>query len=99
MKHWLAVLAITFGLLSSGGAGAAEKIVTLAIENMTCALCPLTVRKSLEAVEGVQAVKISLADETAVVTFDAEKTNIAALTAATTKAGYPSSLAQEDIAE
>ena len=76
MKHWLAVLAITFGLLSSGMAGAAEKMVTLAVENMTCALCPLTVRKSLEVVEGVQTVKVSFADKTAVVAFSMTRRRI-----------------------
>jgi mercuric ion binding protein len=95
MKHWLAIVAVTFGLLGSGGAWAAEKTVTLDVENMTCALCPFTVRKSLEAVDGVQTVKVSFADKTAVVTFDDEKADMDTLTAATTNAGFPSRLNEE----
>ena len=90
MKDRIAVLLLTLGLLSFGTAWAGEKIATLDVERMTCVVCPFTVRKSLEAVHGVQAVEVSFADKTAVVTFDDEKTDIAALTAATTNAGFPS---------
>jgi mercuric ion binding protein len=89
MKNPIAITAFIFGLLGSGGAWAAEKTVTLDVENMTCALCPFTVHKSLEAVEGVQTVKVSLADKTTVVTFDDEKADMDTLIAATTNAGFP----------
>ncbi len=92
MKNQTAMLLLTFGLLSSGAAWAGEKTATLDVEHMTCAVCPFTVRKSLEAVEGVQKVKVSFADKTAVVTFDDEKTDVSVLTAATTNAGFPSRL-------
>jgi mercuric ion binding protein len=71
---------------------AAEKIVTLDVKNMTCAMCPITVKKSLEKVDGVSAVKISYDDKTALVTFDDATTNDKVLTEATTNAGYPSSV-------
>jgi periplasmic mercuric ion binding protein len=90
MKHLIAITALLFGLLGSGGTWAAEKTVTLKVENMTCALCPITVRKSLEAVEGVQKADVSLIQHTAVVTFDDGKTNVDTLAAATTQVGFPS---------
>ena len=34
----------------------AAKTVTLAVENMSCAACPITVRKALEKVPGVAKV-------------------------------------------
>lgn len=37
---------------------ATPKTVTLAVQNMTCELCPITVKKSLEKVPGVSAVKV-----------------------------------------
>lgn len=83
-----AVLAV--GLLVSTAAFAAEKTVTLTVKNMYCAACPHTVKASLEAVPGVSRVLVSYKDKTAVVTFDDAKADLAALTAATTKAGYPS---------
>ena len=57
---------------------------------MSCAACPYTVKSSLQSVPGVKAVSVSFPDKTAVVTFDDAKTNVKALTTATTNAGYPS---------
>ena len=76
--------------LLSTVAFAAEKTVTLAVENMNCAACPHIVRGSLTAAPGVSHVEISFAEKTATVTFDDAKTAISALVRATTDAGYPS---------
>ena len=35
---------------------AAEQTVTFAVDNMTCALCPLTVKTAMSGVNGVQSV-------------------------------------------
>ncbi len=80
--------------LFASGATAAERTVTLKVDNMTCALCPTTVTKSLERVQGVTKVQVDLDKQTAVVTFDDAKADIQTLTKATTNAGYPSRLAQ-----
>ena len=66
--------------------------VTLDVQNMTCSFCPITVRKALEKVPGVVKATASLETKTATVTFDPTKTNVEALTKATTNAGYPSTL-------
>lgn len=58
---------------------------------MYCAVCPLTVKKSLEAVRGVKSVALSYATKIAVVVYDDSRTTVAALIKATTNAGYPSS--------
>lgn len=71
---------------------AAPKTVTLDVKNMTCELCPVTVRKSLEKVPGVSAVKVDFDRKTATVTYDPGKARLDALTRATTNAGYPSTL-------
>ncbi len=71
---------------------ATPKTVTLDVKNMTCPVCPITVRKSLEKVAGVSAVKVDFASKTAVVTYDPDKTTPQALTSATTNAGYPSTV-------
>jgi periplasmic mercuric ion binding protein len=78
------------GLLASTAAFAADKTVTLAVQNMYCAACPYTVKSSLQSVPGVKTVSVSFANKTAVVTFDDSQTNVKALTRATTNAGYPS---------
>ena len=64
--------------------------VVLDVQNMTCELCPITVKKALDKVPGVAATKIDLATRTASVKFDPDRTNVAALVKATTNAGYPS---------
>lgn len=71
---------------------AAIKTVTLSVPGMTCAACPITVKKALSKVEGVSQVDVSFDKREAVVTFDDAKTSIQKLTAATTNAGYPSTV-------
>ena len=65
------------------------KTVTLAVQNMTCDLCPITVKKSLEKVPGVSAVKVDFDKKTATVTYAADKTKPEAWTSASSNAGYP----------
>ncbi|GIK80987.1 MAG: periplasmic mercury ion-binding protein [Alphaproteobacteria bacterium] len=90
MIRLLASLAFGLVLLTSSIAFAEVRTVTLAVENMYCAACPSTVRKSLERVPGVIKAVVSYKDKTAVVTYDDGKTDVKALTSATTNAGYPS---------
>jgi mercuric ion binding protein len=71
---------------------AAPKTVTLDVQNMTCALCPLAVKESLEKVLGVSAVKVDFEHQTATVTYDPVKARPETLTNATTNAGYPSTV-------
>lgn len=91
MIKYLISIAFAVGLIGSSAALAAERTVTLAVQNMYCAACPHTVKSSLQSVPGVKAVSVSFENKTAVVTFDDAKTNVKALTTATTNAGYPSS--------
>lgn len=71
---------------------AATKTVTLAIPSMSCPVCPITVKKALRAVPGVSKTDVIFAKKEAVVTYDDAKTNVAALTKATTDAGFPSTV-------
>ena len=66
--------------------------VTLEVNNMTCALCPITVKKALERVPGVTDAKVDFDKKTASVSFDPDKASLAELTKATADAGYPSSV-------
>jgi mercuric ion binding protein len=73
---------------------AAEKVVTLGVDNMTCISCPYQVQKSLTHVDGVSEAEASLETGQAVVTYDDSQTNVEALVAATTNAGFPSQVVQ-----
>ncbi|MBA1148866.1 mercury resistance system periplasmic binding protein MerP [Ectothiorhodospiraceae bacterium WFHF3C12] len=85
-------LATLMALALLAPAFAAERTVTLDVENMTCASCPYIVEKSLTRVSGVTATAVSFDEKTATVTFDDAVTSIDALTRATAAAGYPSSV-------
>ncbi|SHE83945.1 mercuric ion binding protein [Thermomonas hydrothermalis] len=71
---------------------AATKTVTLSVPGMTCAVCPITVKKALTKVDGVRTVEVSFEKRQAIVTFDDAKTRVQTLIQATTDAGYPSSV-------
>jgi mercuric ion binding protein len=73
---------------------AAEQTGTFAVEKMTCAVCPVTVTKAMEKVNGVVAVSVDLGTKTATVTFDDELTTSDAVAEASTNAGYPAKLIQ-----
>jgi mercuric ion binding protein len=90
MHKPLIASAIAISALTSSAAFAAEKTVTLSVNNMYCADCPYIVRKSLENVPGVARVEVSFKDKVATVTYDDSKVDLKALTTATTNAGYPS---------
>ena len=90
MKSVLAVAAAL--LLLASPVWAAPKTVTLAVPRMTCSACPITVKKALTKIAGVSKVDVDLDKLQAVVTFDDTKTTVAALTKATTDAGYPSTV-------
>ncbi|MGR9045118.1 MAG: mercury resistance system periplasmic binding protein MerP [Gammaproteobacteria bacterium] len=76
----------------SGSILAAPRTVTLDVQNMTCAVCPITVRKALERVSGVQQVTVDYESQTAIVQYDDTTTTEDRLTEATQNAGYPSSV-------
>lgn len=71
-------------------AAASERMVTLRVDNMYCASCPYMVREALRATPGVVNAEVSFRDKLAVVTYDATKTEVAALVDATGRMGYPS---------
>lgn len=85
------MFAITFG-----SALAASREITLDVQNMTCAVCPITVKKALEHVSGVQQVSIDYTSKTATVQFDDTVITANKLTEATKAAGYPSSIKKEN---
>jgi len=84
-------LAALLAVLASP-AFAAQQTVTLAVPGMSCAACPITVKKALTRVDGVTRVEVDYDRRHAVVRFDEAKADVAGLTRATADAGYPSTL-------
>ena len=71
---------------------AATQTVTLSVPGMTCATCPITVKKALSRVDGVSKVDVAFEKRETTVTYDDAKTNVQALTKATGNAGYPAAV-------
>ncbi len=92
LLSFLFLAPLALGVAPVNAAQAATRTVTLAVENMSCATCPITVRKALEKVPGVAQAKVDFDTRTATVTFDPAKARVEDLTRATTEAGYPSKL-------
>jgi periplasmic mercuric ion binding protein len=90
MNKLLAHAAFAVGIIASSAVMAADRTITLAVNNMDCAACPSIVKGSLEAVPGVAKVAVSFKDKTATVIYDDATADVNQLTLATTKAGYPS---------
>ena len=91
MKKLFAFLALTAAAVP---VWAATQSVTLAVPGMTCAACPITVKKALSKVEGVSKTDFDVEKREVVVTFDDAKTTVQKLTKATEDAGYPATVKQ-----
>lgn len=79
-------------LVSVAQAAETEQTATFDVPGMTCALCPVTVRKAMEAVEGVREVEVNFDARTATVVFDPSVTTIEAIATASANAGYPAAV-------
>lgn len=90
MTKFTTSLVLGLLIVSSGGAIAEQRTVTLAVDNMYCEACPHMVKKTIEKVSGVSKVTVSFKEKTAVVVFDDALTQVNDFTNAATKAGFPS---------
>ncbi len=89
------LLVLAIAVLAGGSLYAApngEETVSFTVEKMTCATCPIAVRKAMERVEGVKEVKVDFDSKTAVVTYDAAMTDATAIGAASTDVGFPATV-------
>ncbi len=85
-------ISLTAILLAEAAIAGPPRTVTLQVQNMTCETCPIVVRKALQRVPGVSSATVDFRLKTATVTFDPDQVKPAALTQATTSAGFPSTL-------
>jgi len=91
----IGVASATMGSTKSAKAIAAtmeERTQIFAIENMTCATCPITVKKAMGKVDGVRSVDVDFDAKTATVVYDPSIATVEQIAAASTNAGYPASL-------
>lgn len=99
MKKIFGIVTFSVALINAAPAVAASKTVKLSVPGMTCPVCPVTVKKALGKVKGVNAVLVSFDSKMAVVSFDDVMTNVNVLTRATADAGYPSSVMTSGVSD
>jgi mercuric ion binding protein len=79
----------SFAVEATSAQTAAVQTATFTIENMTCALCPVTVKSAMAGADGVTSVTINFEAKTAMVVFNPSITTLEAIAAASADAGYP----------
>lgn len=95
MKKYMFIGLILTALVASA-AWAESRTITLSVPGMNCRMCPITVRKALEKVEGVEQAQVDYDNKTATVIYDDEKADAMKLTQATKDTGYPSKVVMEE---
>lgn len=75
---------------------AKPQTATLNLPTMNCAMCPITVKKALEKIDGVTKIEVSYERKQAVVIFEDTQTSADKLVEATTNAGYPSTIMETE---
>lgn len=96
MRHLNAILILAAAMALSPAANAAERVVTFAVDNMTCASCPYIVKTSMAAVPGVTRVDVSYAKKSATVAFDDAATTAGEIAKASAEMGFPAHLAEKE---
>lgn len=81
------ILAVNFAAAADG-----DQTATFDVEKMTCATCPIAVRKAMQRVNGVKEVNVDLDSKTAIVTYDDNVTTAAEIGNASTEVGFPASV-------
>jgi mercuric transport protein len=81
--------AVALGTLAAAGE---LRTATLDVKGMTCAACPITVKRVLKRVPGVADAAVDLKTGTAEVRFDPDQVQPDALAKAVTGAGFPAAV-------
>lgn len=76
---------------TQGQTAITESTTSFAVEKMTCATCPISVKKAMKRVDGVIFVDIDFETKIATVVYDPTKTTPSQIAAASTGVGYPAS--------
>ena len=99
MRRFLPVLALSALVVLAASSLSAEpnneSTVIFAVEKMTCATCPISVRKAMQRVDGVKEVKVDFDSKTATVTFNSSVATASEIGNASTDVGFPASVLDE----
>ncbi len=88
----LLLAAALVALLPNLSSASPPQSATLVVEGMTCAGCPITVKRLLKKTPGVTEVSVDAKTHLAQVKFDPDKTQPDQLAKAVTEIGYPTTV-------
>ena len=87
------ILAINALVVGSAFAGDGhDEEASFTVDKMTCATCPITVRKAMQRVDGVKEVAVDFDAKTATVLYDSNLTDAKQIGDASTNVGFPATL-------
>lgn len=78
-------------------AGSGENQATFNVDKMTCATCPIAVRKAIEGVDGVKKVTVDYDSKTATVIYDSSLTDTSLIADSCSNVGFPATVIEENI--
>jgi len=88
----LSLFILTSLLVSANDDGRPDQEVTFTVDKMTCATCPITVRKAMQRVDGVKEVTVDFDTKTAMVIYDASLTDAKHIGEASSNVGFPATV-------
>lgn len=72
-----------------------DEEASFTVDKMTCATCPITVRKAMQRVEGVKEVTVDFDTKTATVLYDPTLTDTKQIGDASNNVGFPATLIED----
>ncbi|NOR19862.1 MAG: hypothetical protein GQ538_07205 [Xanthomonadales bacterium] len=88
-------LVSAFVFLSTDAYGGQQREVTFSVEKMICVACPITVRKAMQRVNGVQEVRVNFEARTATVVYDPDLTTADQIGKSSADVGFPAAVIED----
>jgi len=93
----LFIIATSFTVVDTYAGNGKELQATFHVNKMTCATCPITVRKAMQRVDGVKEVSMDFDSKTATVIYDSRLTDVEKIAASSTNVGFPATPIEDKV--
>jgi len=93
----LLLIISSFTLVTANAGDEVNHQATFNVEKMTCATCPITVRKAIQGVDGVKEVTVDYDSKTATVIYDSSLTDTKLIADSCSNVGFPAILIEENV--
>jgi mercuric ion binding protein len=93
----LLLVASTLAVVSANTSEGPDQEVIFTVDKMTCAICPITVRKAMQRIDGVKDVTVDFDAKTAKVLFDSTLTDAKQIGEASSNVGFPATVIEGNV--